>query len=86
MRAARYGTLGVLSSDSTGIIIYDSSGWMSVHIVAPQRRGWPPDLHRAQRQLAVRGAHAATDVPSKNGVMFCIMREMYWSFSPTGAT
>jgi hypothetical protein len=27
-------------ADSTGIIIYDSSGWMSVHIVAPQRRGW----------------------------------------------
>jgi hypothetical protein len=27
-------------ADSTGIIIYDSSGWMSVHIVAPHRRGW----------------------------------------------
>jgi hypothetical protein len=27
-------------ADSTGIIIYDSSGWMSVHIVAPRRRGW----------------------------------------------
>jgi hypothetical protein len=27
-------------ADSTGIIIYDSSGWMSVHIAAPHRRGW----------------------------------------------
>lgn len=27
-------------ADSTGVIIYDSSGWMSVHIVAPHRRGW----------------------------------------------
>jgi hypothetical protein len=26
------------------------------------------------------------NVPSKNGVMFCIAREMYCSFSPTGAT
>jgi hypothetical protein len=26
-------------ADSTGVIIYDSSGWMSVHIVAPHRRG-----------------------------------------------
>jgi hypothetical protein len=25
---------------STGIIIYDSSGWMSVHIVAPGRQAW----------------------------------------------
>lgn len=25
---------------STGIIIYESSGWMSVHIVAPDRRVW----------------------------------------------
>jgi hypothetical protein len=27
-------------TDSTGIIIYDSSGWMSVHIVAPHRQAW----------------------------------------------
>jgi len=26
--------------DSTGIIIYDSSGWMSVHISGPHRAGW----------------------------------------------
>jgi hypothetical protein len=27
-------------ADSAGIIIYDPSGWMSVHIVAPNRRSW----------------------------------------------
>jgi hypothetical protein len=27
-------------ADSTGIIIYDPSGWMSVHIVAPRRHAW----------------------------------------------
>jgi len=27
-------------ADSTGIIVYESSGWMSVHIVAPHRRAW----------------------------------------------
>ena len=27
-------------ADSTGVIIYDSSGWMSVHIVAPHRQAW----------------------------------------------
>src|SRR5271168_353215 len=27
-------------SDSTGIIIYDSSGWMSMYIVAPHRQAW----------------------------------------------
>jgi hypothetical protein len=27
-------------ADSTGVIVYDSSGWMSVHIVAPHRHGW----------------------------------------------
>lgn len=26
--------------DSTGILIYDASGWMSVHIVGPNRRAW----------------------------------------------
>ncbi len=26
--------------DSTGIIIYEPSGWMSVHIGAPHRRSW----------------------------------------------
>jgi hypothetical protein len=27
-------------ADSTGIIIYDASGWMSVQIAAPHRQGW----------------------------------------------
>jgi hypothetical protein len=27
-------------ANSTGIIIYDPSGWMSVHISAPHRSGW----------------------------------------------
>jgi hypothetical protein len=26
--------------DSTGLIIYDPSGWMSVHIVGPHRQAW----------------------------------------------
>jgi hypothetical protein len=26
--------------DSTGLIIYDASGWMSVHIVGPHRQAW----------------------------------------------
>lgn len=40
------GTKGVLTDpfyqpDSTGIIIYDASGWMSVQISAPRRESWP---------------------------------------------
>src|SRR5580658_684684 len=34
-------------ADSTGVIIYDSSGWMSVHIVAPHRRGWEVPASRS---------------------------------------
>ena len=26
--------------DSTGLIIYDASGWMSVHIAGPHRQAW----------------------------------------------
>ena len=26
--------------DSTGLIIYDASGWMSVHILGPHRQAW----------------------------------------------
>jgi hypothetical protein len=26
--------------DSTGLIVYDPSGWMSVHIVGPHRQAW----------------------------------------------
>jgi hypothetical protein len=33
-------------ADSTGIIIYDPSGWMSVHIVAPRRRAWEVPVSR----------------------------------------
>ena len=32
---------------STGIIIYESTGWMSVHIAAPHRPGWPIPESRA---------------------------------------
>jgi hypothetical protein len=39
-------------ADSTGIIIYDPSGWMSVHIVAPRRRAWEVP---ASRLSAVEG-------------------------------
>jgi Lipocalin-like domain len=33
-------------ADSTGIIIYDASGWMSVHIVAPRRQAWDVPVSR----------------------------------------
>jgi Lipocalin-like domain len=34
-------------ADSTGLIVYDSSGWMSVHIVAPHRKAWDIPASRA---------------------------------------
>src|ERR1022692_979605 len=46
-------------ADSTGIIIYDSSGWMSVQIVAPQR---PPFEVPASRASP---AATAQDAPLK---------------------
>lgn len=39
---------------STGVIIYDPSGWMSVHIVAPHRRGWEVP---ASRSSAIAMSH-----------------------------
>jgi len=44
---------------STGIIIYEPSGWMSVHIVAPNRQAWEVPASR------VSAAAAARDVPLK---------------------
>ncbi len=32
---------------STGLLIYDRSGWMSVHIAAPHRRAWAVEEGRA---------------------------------------
>jgi hypothetical protein len=32
--------------DSTGLIIYDASGWMSVHIVGPHRQAWKVPVSR----------------------------------------
>jgi hypothetical protein len=32
---------------STGLLIYDSSGWMSVHIVGPHRQAWKVPLSRS---------------------------------------
>jgi hypothetical protein len=32
---------------STGMLIYDASGWMSVHIVGPNRRAWDIPAARA---------------------------------------
>ena len=32
---------------STGVIIYERSGWMSVHIVAPHRRAWEVPASRS---------------------------------------
>lgn len=34
-------------ADSTGLIVYDASGWMSVHIVAPHREAWEIPASRA---------------------------------------
>lgn len=31
---------------STGLLIYDSSGWMSVHIVGPHRQAWKVPVSR----------------------------------------
>jgi Lipocalin-like domain len=33
-------------ADSTGLIVYDPSGWMSVHIVGPHRQAWKVPLSR----------------------------------------
>jgi Lipocalin-like domain len=41
-------------ADSVGIIVYDSSGWMSVQIAAPQRRAWKVP---ASRLPPAAGAH-----------------------------
>jgi len=32
--------------DSTGLIVYDPSGWMSVHIVGPHRQAWKVPVSR----------------------------------------
>jgi hypothetical protein len=32
--------------DSTGLLIYDASGWMSVHITAPHRQAWKVPISR----------------------------------------
>ena len=34
-------------ADSTGLIVYDSSGWMSVHILAPHRRAFEVPASRS---------------------------------------
>ncbi len=44
---------------STGIIVYDTSGWMSVHIVAPHRQPWDVPASR------LSSAAAAQDVRLK---------------------
>jgi Lipocalin-like domain len=46
-------------ADSTGIIIYESSGWMSVHIVAPHRVAWEVPASR------VPSGGTARDAPLK---------------------
>jgi len=42
--------------DSTGIIVYDASGWMSVHIAAPHRQAWEVPASRAGPAESVRDA------------------------------
>jgi len=39
-------------ADSTGIIVYDSSGWMSVHIAAPHRQAWDVPASRLSSAAA----------------------------------
>jgi hypothetical protein len=39
---------------SVGIIIYDSSGWMSVHIAAPHRKAWEVPASRLPSDAAVQ--------------------------------
>jgi Lipocalin-like domain len=41
---------------STGIILYDSSGWMSVHIVAPGRPAWEVPASRTSSPAGARDA------------------------------
>jgi len=41
-------------ADSTGIIIYESSGWMSVHITAPHRVAWEVAAKRLPFAAAAR--------------------------------
>jgi len=43
-------------ADSTGIIIYDPTGWMSVHIVAPHRRAWEVPASRVSTAAAAQDA------------------------------
>jgi hypothetical protein len=47
-------------ADSAGIIIYDSSGWMSVHIVAAHRQAWEVPESRLSSSTAT-----AQDAPLK---------------------
>jgi hypothetical protein len=39
-------------TDSTGLIVYDPSGWMSVHIAAPHRRAWDVPASRSSSSSA----------------------------------
>jgi Lipocalin-like domain len=41
-------------ADSTGIIVYDASGWMSVHIVAPHRQAWEVPSSRSSSAAAAQ--------------------------------
>jgi hypothetical protein len=43
-------------ADSTGILFYDRSGWMSVHIVAPRRRAWEVPVSRLSAVAANQDA------------------------------
>jgi hypothetical protein len=43
-------------ADSTGIIIYESSGWMSVHIAAPHRAAWEVPASRSSSATTAKEA------------------------------
>jgi hypothetical protein len=43
-------------ADSSGLIIYDSSGWMSVQITAPHRQAWPVPASRSSPDASVQHA------------------------------
>jgi Lipocalin-like domain len=58
--------------DSTGLIIYDPSGWMSVHIVGPHRQAWKVPASRLP----------ATDSP-QDGALKAAAFDTYYAYFGT---
>jgi hypothetical protein len=65
---------------STGLLIYDSSGWMSVHIVGPHRQAWKVPMSRSP----------TTDSPQDNALKAAAFDTYYayfgtWDFDQAHA-